>query len=72
MECKHPIHNAYISNMEEDLGFDFGPHDCSKRKWAQPAKPYGFWNTDKSNAKYLTNKDPAIQRLPGRKQAVDY
>lgn len=37
----------------------------------QPAKPYGFWNSDSSNAKYRTNLDPGINSLPGRACTVD-
>ncbi len=31
----------------------------------QPAKPFGFWNSDANNAKYRTNLDPGINSLPG-------
>lgn len=31
-----------------------------------PTKPWGFWRNDKNNAKYETNVDPAISRMPGR------
>lgn len=40
--------------------------DCRVAMWNQPSKTYGFWNTDRANAKYHTNLDPAIQRLSGR------
>ncbi len=40
--------------------------DCRIAMWNQPSKTYGFWNTDRANAKYHTNLDPAIQRLSGR------
>lgn len=35
----------------------------------QPAKPFGFWNSDANNAKYRTNLDPGINSLPGRSVA---
>ncbi|KAG0590134.1 hypothetical protein M758_1G073000 [Ceratodon purpureus] len=35
-----------------------------KESWAQPVKPYGSWNTDKNNAKFL--QDLKLSRLPGR------
>lgn len=32
----------------------------------QPAKAFGFWNSDANNAKYRTNLDPGINSLPGK------
>ncbi|DBA95440.1 hypothetical protein WJX82_001404 [Trebouxia sp. C0006] len=64
------------SNMENPVERDAKAHDhMYKTKatadklvamWNQPSKTYGFWNTDRANAKYHTNLDPAIQRLSGR------
>ena len=31
-----------------------------------PTKPWGFWRSEKNNAKYETNLDPSISRMPGR------
>ncbi len=28
--------------------------DCRVAMWNQPSKTYGFWNTDRANAKYHT------------------
>ena len=28
-------------------------------------KPFGFWNSDSTNAKYRTNLDPGVNSLPG-------
>jgi hypothetical protein len=34
-------------------------------------RPYGFWTSDKANARYNTNLDPGVSSLPGRARAQD-
>ncbi len=29
-----------------------------KESWKQPTKPFGFWNSDVSNAKFMLNREP--------------
>lgn len=31
-----------------------------------PTKPWGFWRAEKNNAKWETNVDPSINKMPGR------
>jgi hypothetical protein len=44
---------------------------CEKLKatWASPVKPYGSWNTDKNNAKFL--QDLKLSGLAGRKDPYE-
>jgi len=44
---------------------------CDKLKatWANPVKPYGSWNTDKNNHKFL--QDLTLSRMPGRKDPYE-
>ncbi|CAM6120830.1 unnamed protein product [Calypogeia fissa] len=40
-----------------------------KEAWAQPVKPYGSWNSDKNNHKFLM--DLKLGRVPGRTDPVE-
>ena len=40
-----------------------------KATWASPVKPYGSWNTDKNNAKFL--QDLKLSGLAGRKDPYE-
>jgi hypothetical protein len=40
-----------------------------KTAWANPVKPYGSWNTDKNNHKFL--QDLTLSRMPGRKDPYE-
>ena len=31
-----------------------------------PTKPWGFWKNEKLTAKYVTNVDPTVSKMPGR------
>jgi hypothetical protein len=31
-----------------------------------PTKPWGFWRNEKVTAKYETNADPVVSKMPGR------
>eukprot|EP00897_Mesotaenium_endlicherianum_P005142 jgi/Mesen1/4656/ME000241S03697 len=44
---------------------------CDKllAQWAMPVKPYGFWNNDKNNHKYLM--DVRLSKLSGRQSPYD-
>ena len=44
---------------------------CSKSDLDQPTRPWGFWQRDAANAKYFIDSDPAVQKLPGRRQSMD-
>lgn len=43
--------------------------DRLKETWAQPTKPYGSWNTDKNNHKFLM--DLRLGRVSGRTDPVE-
>lgn len=53
-DAKFRKHVQYTKEQSEKL----------KASWAQPVKPYGSWNTDKNNAKFL--QDLKLSRMPGR------
>jgi hypothetical protein len=40
-----------------------------KLHWANPVKPFGYWNLDKNNHKFLM--DLTLSRLPGRSSPYD-
>eukprot|EP00891_Asterochloris_glomerata_P002559 jgi/Astpho2/2559/Aster-x1085 len=40
--------------------------------WYQPSKTYGFWQSEKANAKYHVNLDPGVQKLSGRVHPFEY
>ena len=44
---------------------------CRKAAIDQPVRPFGFWTSDKANARYHTNLDPGVSSLPGRSRAQD-
>ena len=58
--CEHIPASCDASLVQEPL------LGCRVAMWNQPTKTYGFWTSDKANAKYHVNLDPAVQRLPGR------
>lgn len=39
----------------------------SKSNMAHPTKQWGFWRADKHTSKYELNADPAVAKLPGRR-----
>ncbi|CAK0773761.1 hypothetical protein CVIRNUC_004099 [Coccomyxa viridis] len=49
--------------------------ELTRKRWLaaidQPMKPFGFWNSDSTNAKYRTNLDPGVNSLPGRAKTLD-
>eukprot|EP00191_Tetraselmis_sp_GSL018_P022588 CAMPEP_0177622706 /NCGR_PEP_ID=MMETSP0419_2-20121207/28452_1 /TAXON_ID=582737 /ORGANISM="Tetraselmis sp., Strain GSL018" /LENGTH=74 /DNA_ID=CAMNT_0019123089 /DNA_START=134 /DNA_END=358 /DNA_ORIENTATION=- len=44
---------------------------ATKETWSQPARTWGFWNTEKSNMVYHLNLDPAWRKAPGRKDPYE-
>jgi len=40
-----------------------------KLHWANPVKPFGYWNLDRNNHKFLM--DLTLSRLPGRSSPYD-
>jgi len=42
-----------------------------KEEWKQPTKPWGFWNSERANAKFTENSQPAVKALYGRHTQLD-
>ncbi|KAI8113374.1 hypothetical protein M9435_003378 [Picochlorum sp. BPE23] len=51
---------------EENLNRETARAQTTARYLSLPTKPWGFWKDEKLSAKYETNADPAVSKLPGR------
>eukprot|EP00890_Picochlorum_soloecismus_P002488 jgi/Picsp_1/323/NSC_00322-R1_hypothetical protein CHLNCDRAFT_143093 [Chlorella variabilis] len=51
---------------EENLTREARLAASSSRILSLPTKPWGFWNSERNCARYMTNADPAMSKMPGR------
>ncbi|KAJ7564609.1 hypothetical protein O6H91_02G025400 [Diphasiastrum complanatum] len=73
--AEHWIRRSMEDPEERDMKFRKHLQDTAekcernKRMWQQPVKPFGYWNTDKHNHKFLM--DIKLTHLPGRTDPYD-